>query len=80
MKVSGLIGSEPVSVDYQWAAAFGTTSLGTPMIGEVPCCPNVFAAMGYGGNGITFSKIAADIISAQLMGHDDPDTPLFAFR
>ncbi len=50
------------------------------MIGEVPGCPNVFAAMGYGGNGITFSKIAADIISAQLMGHDDPDTPLFAFR
>lgn len=79
-KVSDLIGSEPVSVDYQWAAAFGTTSLGTPMIGEVPDCPNVFAAMGYGGNGITFSKIAADIISAQLMGRDDPDTQLFAFR
>lgn len=35
----------------------------------------VYAAMGYGGNGITFSQIAAEILD-----HRDPDGELFAFR
>lgn len=65
---------------FHWAAAFGATRLGIPMIGEVPGHPNVFAAMGYGGNGITFSKIAAEIISAHINGRDDPDAGLFPFR
>lgn len=66
--------------DYQWAAAFGVTADGLPMIGAVPGLQNVYAAMGYGGNGITFSQIAAEIVSAAILGHDDPDSQLFAFR
>lgn len=65
---------------FHWAAAFGSTRLGMPMIGEVPGYPNVFAAMGYGGNGITFSKIAAEIISAHIDGRNDRDANLFPFR
>lgn len=38
------------------------------------------AAMRYGGNGITFSKIAADIGSTANLGQDDSDSGLFAFR
>ncbi|WP_323054567.1 NAD(P)/FAD-dependent oxidoreductase [Ochrobactrum chromiisoli] len=79
-KVGQLIGEDIGSPEYQWAAAFGTTRLGTPMIGPVPGHTNVYAAMGYGGNGITFSKIAAEIISAQIGGKDDPDENLFPFR
>lgn len=66
--------------DYQWAAAFGTTADGLPMIGAVPGFNKVYAAMGYGGNGITFSQIAAEILSAEILGHQDPDRELFAFR
>ena len=65
---------------YQWAAAFGLTADGLPMIGPVPGLENVYAAMGYGGNGITFSQIAAEIVSATILGRDDPDCQLFAFR
>lgn len=66
--------------DFEWAAAFGVTADGLPMIGTVPGLKNVYAAMGYGGNGITFSQIAAEIVSAAILGHDDPDSQLFAFR
>ena len=66
--------------DYVWAAAFGVTADGLPMIGRVPGFRNVHAAMGYGGNGITFSQIAAEIIAAGILGHDDADATLFSFR
>jgi glycine/D-amino acid oxidase-like deaminating enzyme len=33
--------------------------------------------MGFGGNGITFSKIAADLISSEILGHRDADWDLF---
>ena len=34
--------------------------------------------MGYGGNGITFSRIAAEIIATELDGGEDRDAGLFA--
>ena len=33
--------------------------------------------MGYGGNGITFSRIAAELIATELRGQDDADADLF---
>ena len=66
--------------DYSWAAPFGTTRTGLPLIGRVPGLGNVFAVMGFGGNGITFSQIAAEIVSADIAGHSDADADLFAFR
>ncbi len=36
--------------------------------------------MGYGGNGITFSQIASEIVSASINGLSDTDAPLFAFN
>jgi glycine/D-amino acid oxidase-like deaminating enzyme len=79
-KLKALIGFEIGEPDYLWSAAFGVTSDGLPMIGRVPGFRNVHAAMGYGGNGITFSQIAAEILSAGILGHDDPDATLFSFR
>jgi glycine/D-amino acid oxidase-like deaminating enzyme len=34
---------------------------------------------GYGGNGITFSVIAAQLIQRAILGVPDPDTAVFAF-
>jgi glycine/D-amino acid oxidase-like deaminating enzyme len=45
----------------------------------VPGLKNVFAVMGFGGNGITFSQIAAEIVSSAIAGHADADADLFAF-
>ena len=79
-KISALIGWDVGKPAYQWSAAFGSTPTGTPMIGAVEGHPNVYAAMGYGGNGITFSKIAAEILAKALAGKQDKDAALFAFR
>lgn len=35
--------------------------------------------MGFGGNGITFSKIAAEIIRGEINGSKDRDAELFSF-
>ena len=34
--------------------------------------------MGYGGNGITFSQIASEIVTSALAGEVDTDADLFA--
>lgn len=79
-KVEALLGMPLPEPDYSWAAPFGTTRTGLPLIGRVPGLGNVFAVMGFGGNGITFSQIAAEIVSADIAGHSDADADLFAFR
>lgn len=56
------------------------TRTGLPLIGAVPGLDNVFAVMGFGGNGVTFSQIAAEMISAEIAGRRDADADLFAFR
>ncbi|MET0748156.1 MAG: FAD-dependent oxidoreductase [Rhizobium sp.] len=49
---------------YRWCGTFGETVDGLPLIGPVPDMPNVLAAYGYGGNGITFSFMAALMLGA----------------
>ncbi|MFC3073699.1 NAD(P)/FAD-dependent oxidoreductase [Shinella pollutisoli] len=78
-KVEALIGVKLGAPAYRWAAAFGATATGLPLIGPVPGLANVHAVMGFGGNGITFSQIAAEIVSAAVNGTRDPDADLFAF-
>ena len=36
--------------------------------------------MGYGGNGITYSQLASEIVSTALAGGEDRDTDLFALK
>ena len=66
--------------DYQWAAPFSVTKDGLPIIDRVKGHNRVFAVMGFGGNGITFSMIAAQIVSAAIEGKTDPDAKLFRMR
>lgn len=79
-KVESLLGIELGTPAFRWAAAFGTTRTGLPMIGEVPGMKNVYAVMGFGGNGITYSQIAAEIVSTAIAGRADPDADLYRFR
>ena len=54
--------------EFEWAGAFSTTGDGLPLIGRVPGHPRLFAAYGYGGNGITFSFLASQIIARMIAG------------
>ena len=65
--------------EFAWAGSFGTTATGLPFIGRLPRHPRIHAVMGYGGNGITYSRIAAEIVSAAISGSDDCDAKLFGF-
>jgi glycine/D-amino acid oxidase-like deaminating enzyme len=64
--------------EFAWAGSFGNTSTGLPLIGPVPGKPRLFALMGYGGNGITFSRIGAELIRTSLAGAEDTDADIFA--
>ena len=77
-KVSDVLAIDPIEVDYCWAGPFGTTPDGLPIIDEVPSLKNVVTVMGYGGNGITFSQIASEILKARIEGRTDPDAELFS--
>jgi glycine/D-amino acid oxidase-like deaminating enzyme len=78
-KLHRLLPAIDPKADFAWAGAFGASDTGLPRIGAVPGRRNCFAVLGFGGNGITYSRIAADIIRAALAGDEDPDADLYAF-
>jgi glycine/D-amino acid oxidase-like deaminating enzyme len=51
-----------------------------PTIGAVPGYPKCYAVLGFGGNGITFSMLAANLITAAILGKRVPEAKLFAFK
>jgi glycine/D-amino acid oxidase-like deaminating enzyme len=69
----------PIEVATSWAGTFATTAHGLPFIGCHPKRPRTWFALGYGGNGVTFGIIAAEIIRAALTGGADRDAALFGF-
>ena len=67
------------AADFSWSGSFGDSKTGTPTIGRVPKMPNCYAAMGYGGNGITFSMMAGQMLRGMIAGTGDPDSDLVSF-
>lgn len=65
---------------FAWAGTFAETEDGLPYIGEHPKVPHSSFAMCYGGNGIVYSMLAAEMITAGLQGHRHPDAELFSFQ
>jgi len=57
-----------IELDFYWCGTFGETKDGLPFIGEHKNHPNIYFALGYGGNGITFSVIAAQMIKDMYLG------------
>ena len=47
---------------FGWTGTFGSTADGLPYIGESAEAPGRIFALGYGGNGITFGAIAAEVV------------------
>lgn len=70
----------PFIPEFSWTGTFGSTKDGLPYIGIYPKLPNGYFALGFGGNGIVFSLVAAELISTMLKGKKDPDSHLFGFN
>lgn len=64
---------------FAWAGTFGTTKDGLGYIGAPPDRRRVLFALGFGGNGITYSEIASRVIADTVRGRHHPDAPIFAF-
>ncbi len=69
----------PFETEYAWTGTFGTTEDGLAYIGETPEFPNAYFALGYGGNGITYSVVAAEIIRDLYFGYENPNVEIFRF-
>jgi glycine/D-amino acid oxidase-like deaminating enzyme len=68
----------PIDVHTSWAGTFAATPDGLPYIGQHPERNQMWFALGYGGNGITFSAIAAELIRDGILGRKNADHELFA--
>mgnify|MGYP000597033285 CR=1 FL=1 len=79
-KLARLLPAIDTTPSFSWAGCFGASATGLPAIGAIPGAPRCFAVLGYGGNGITFSAIAAQVIQRAILGLPDPDADLFALR
>ena len=71
-ELSALWPRADASCEYQWAGTFDTTSDGLPLIGPVAGHKGIYAAYGYGGNGITFSFLAARLLGDLIAGSASP--------
>jgi len=78
-KFGRLFPDVPLEVAYAWAGTFGETKDGLAYIGVHPRYRHAYFALGYGGNGITFSLIAAEIIRDCFLDRKSPDAHIFRF-
>jgi len=77
-KLHKLLPALDTQAEFTWAGCFGESATGLPFIGAIPGAPRCYAILGYGGNGISFSMIAAQVIQRAILGLPDPDADLFA--
>jgi len=65
--------------EHAWCGTFGSTKDGLPYIDQGPRDKHSYYALGMGGNGITFSVIAAEIIRDRILGRPNKDSGIFRF-
>jgi glycine/D-amino acid oxidase-like deaminating enzyme len=66
--------------EYAWEGLFAETSDGLPYVGAHRRYPGHLFALGYGGNGMTASFLAAQILLGRYRKEADPRESLFAFN
>jgi len=76
-KAKMLVPGADFEADFSWTGCFGESPHGLPAIAPVPGLSRCYTVMGFGGNGITFSMLAAELVSRHIQGIEDPDAGLF---
>lgn len=77
LKAKRLFPQADFEAEFAWAGSFGESPTGLPAIGPVRGMPRCYAVLGFGGNGITFAMLAAQLVSRHIQGIHDPDAELF---
>ena len=70
----------PLEIAFAWAGTYAETDDGLPFFGNhEQYGPRIHFAMAYGGNGITYSMIGAELLRDSLLGKKHPCKSLFSF-
>ncbi|MEO7324105.1 MAG: FAD-dependent oxidoreductase, partial [Dokdonella sp.] len=79
-KAQALFPQMTLTPAFAWAGTFAETADGLPFFGpHEQHGPRVHFAMAYGGNGITYSLIGAELLTETLAGRTHPCSTLFSF-
>jgi glycine/D-amino acid oxidase-like deaminating enzyme len=70
----------PLTAERSWAGAFADTEDGLPYIGCADFVERCHFALGYGGNGMVLSIVAAQIIRDAILARSNSAAPLFSFE
>ena len=76
-KAKRLLPHADFEAEFAWTGSFGESPNGLPAVGPVRGMRRCYAVLGFGGNGITFSMLAAQLVSRHVQGITDPDAGLF---
>lgn len=79
-KFNKLFPDIPFVTEMSWTGTFSSTEDGLPFIGAWSGKERMLYALGYGGNGITFSMIAAQMLRNKLEGKKDDREEVFGFE
>jgi glycine/D-amino acid oxidase-like deaminating enzyme len=72
-----MIAADNIQTDCVWSAAFGSSPDGLPAVGRTRNHDNLWLASGFGGNGVTFAALAAELIAADFNDKPDRDAACF---
>jgi glycine/D-amino acid oxidase-like deaminating enzyme len=79
-RLAGLFPDLEITPAFAWAGTFAETADGLPYFGPHPAHgPRVLFALAYGGNGITYSLLGADLLRARIESRTHPLARLFSF-
>jgi glycine/D-amino acid oxidase-like deaminating enzyme len=80
-KLRALLAREDIEEGFAWAGTFAVTKDDLPFFGPHPeHGPRVHFAMAYGGNGIAYSRVGAEMIRRRILGEKHPLERLFSFE
>lgn len=78
-KLKKILPTYDFRTDFAWAGTFGETKDGLPYIGSHPDFPSSYFVLAFGGNGITFSIVAMEMLKAFLQDKEHPLSEWFKF-
>ena len=76
-KLAALLAVDDIAVERRWAATFGASPDGLPAIGRARNREHLWLASGFGGNGVSFAALAAELLLAEFDGAPDAQAAAF---
>ncbi|MES2336929.1 MAG: FAD-dependent oxidoreductase [Pseudomonadota bacterium] len=76
-KLAALLAVDDIAVERRWAATFGASPDGLPAIGRARNHDALWLASGFGGNGVSFAALGAELLLAAFDGTPDPMAAAF---